>query len=179
MAERSAARVWGMRLTYVAVAFAVFFLYLLPLSLTPARIAGPDVLVAVTFAWVLRRPDYVPPILIAGVMLLADFLFMRPPGLWAALVLIGAEWLKRQSGRLRENTFAAEWLAVAVVLLTLTALYRVIQWLLIVPHGTLFMVLSQFVMTLAIYPIVVGIGHILLGIRHTAPGEFDPVGRSL
>ena len=179
MAERSAARLWGMRAAFTALAVLVLFAHLLPLQTTPSRIAGPDLLVAFTFAWVMRRPDFVPPLLIAGVMLLADLLLQRPPGLWAVLVLLAAEWIKGQDRRLRENTFVAEWITVAMALLAITLLYRLVLGVLIVSPGTLFLVAMQFGMTVLVYPLAVAVSAVVFGIRKTAPGEFDPVGRTL
>ena len=43
---------------------------------------GPDLLIAFAFAWSLRRPEYVPSLLLALLFLLADLLLQRPPGLW-------------------------------------------------------------------------------------------------
>ena len=82
-------RVWSFRFLYVASCAAIMFFHLLPLQTSPGRWGAPDFLSALTYAWVLRRPEYVPALLIAAMMLLADMLFMRPPGLQAALVVAG------------------------------------------------------------------------------------------
>lgn len=179
MAELRPGKLWAMRLTYVGLALLIVFVHLLPLRLTPARIAGPDVLVALTFAWALRRPAYVPAMLIALVMLMADLLLQRPPGLWAGLALLSAEWLKGKARHLRENTFVAEWLTVAGTLLLITALYRVILGLLIVAPGTFFMALMQYGLTVAVYPVVAAISYMAFGIRRKARGEFEQPGRRL
>ena len=45
----------------------------------PARWPGPDLIaVRLTLAWVLRRPDYVPALLIALVVLVEDLLLHAP-----------------------------------------------------------------------------------------------------
>jgi rod shape-determining protein MreD len=36
----------------------------------------------------------------------------------------------------------------------------------------------QYGMTLLAYPIVAAISHLAFGVRRSAPGEFDPVGRA-
>ncbi|MDA7426196.1 rod shape-determining protein MreD [Thalassococcus lentus] len=179
MAERTATRLWGMRAAYLGLTLLILFSLLLPLSLVPNRIAPPDVLVALTFAWALRRPDFVPALSIAAAVLLADLLLGRPPGLWAVLVLLAAEWLKSQDRRLRENTFFAEWLTVAVALMAITILYRLVLGVLIVERGTLFLMTMQFALTVMVYPIVTALSALLFGVRKSAPGEYDPVGRSL
>lgn len=179
MAENSPARLWTMRATYVGIALVVFFVHLLPLQIPPGRIAGPDVLTALTFAWSLRRPDYVPMISIAVVMLLADLLFHRPPGLWALLVLLGSEWLKARGRQVRENTFAAEWLTAASALLFISVIYRIALALLIVTPGMLSLWVMQYGMTVAVYPLVAAISYLALGVRRSTPGEYDHTGRPL
>lgn len=178
MADRSSLRLWGMRILYPLLALVVLFVALLPLDLTPRHMAGPDVLVALTFAWASRRPEQVPMISVAGVMLLADFLLQRPPGLWAGLILIATEWLKSQERRLRDSTFADEMLTVAVTLLIVTLLYRAILSAVIVSPGALSLTAMQFAATLLAYPILTGILYVVFGLRRSAPGEFNPVGRS-
>ena len=179
MAERSTGRLWGMRAAYLGLAILVLFAHLLPLQTMPRGFAGPDLLVAFTFAWVLRRPDFAPPIAIAAVMLVADMLLQRPPGLWSVLVLLASEWLKGQDRRLRENTFAAEWITVAIALAAITLLYRLVLGLLIVSPGTLFLVVMQYGLTILCYPVAVAVSALVFGVRRPAPGEFDPVGRAL
>ena len=179
MAERSTSRLWGMRALYVVAAFGVLFVALLPIDLTPGQIAGPDVLVALTFAWATRRPEHVPAISIAGVMLLADFLLQRPPGLWALLVLIAAELLKAQDRRLRDSTFADEFLTVAIVLVLITLANRVILSILVIPPGSLALVAMQYIATLAAYPILTAILYISIRVRRGTPADYDTVGRRI
>ncbi len=179
MAEPRAGQVWLMRTTYMGIALVVLFFHLLPFEMVPHRFAPPDVLIAITFAWALRRPDFLPALLVAGVMLLCDLLLQRPPGLWSALVLVATEWLKRRDRRIRDNTFFEEWVTVAVVLAVITVIYRLVLALLIVSPGTLYLALIQYVGTVLIYPLVVAVSHVFLNVRHTAPGDFDPMGRSL
>jgi rod shape-determining protein MreD len=178
MADTVAARPWPMRGAFIVLALAIIFARLLPLQTLPGAIATPDLLVALIFAWALRRPDYVLALVIAGVMLLADLLLGRPPGLWAALVLIAAEWLKAQGRRPADNTFLAEWLTVATILLAITVAYRIVLGVTIVPPGAISLHVTQFVLTVAVYPLVVAAGWLIFGVRHAAPGDYDSPGRS-
>ncbi|EEX16642.1 MAG: rod shape-determining protein MreD [Salipiger thiooxidans] len=179
MAESRPARIWIMRAAFVGLSLLVMFYHLLPLDLLPPRYAGPDLLVALCFAWALRRPDYVPALSVAAVMLLADILFQRPPGLWSALVLMATEFLKSRDRRDRESTFVMEWIAVATVLAVITIVFRLALGLLIVPAGPSFLSLMRFAMTVICYPLVVMVSQYLLGVRRLAPGDFDHAGRSL
>ena len=75
----TSSRTWPMRAAFVALSLALIFVHLLPLETVPRKWAPPDILLAFAFAWVLRRPDYVPALLVAGVFLMADLLLQRPP----------------------------------------------------------------------------------------------------
>ena len=75
---------------YVAAALVIVMAGLLPLGPGWVRWTGPDLLLALTFAWVLRRPDQAPVLLVAAVFLLADLLTLRPPGLRAARSVMAA-----------------------------------------------------------------------------------------
>ena len=172
-------KLWTMRALFVFVALVVLFFHLLPLDAAPSRWAGPDVLVAIVFTWAVRRPDYVPILLVAAVMLLADMLLQRPPGLWSVLVVCAAEWLKSRERRHRETTFALEWLTFAGTLIVITVIYRTVMMVLILSPGALALGFVQVVMTIAVYPVVVGVSYFLFGVRRAAPGDVDRMGRAI
>jgi rod shape-determining protein MreD len=65
---------WVYRISFVFLGLALIVLQLLPLQTIPQTWAGPDVMMCLVFAWSVRRPDYVPTLLIAAVILLEDFL---------------------------------------------------------------------------------------------------------
>ncbi|MEO0750530.1 MAG: rod shape-determining protein MreD [Pseudomonadota bacterium] len=178
MAERSATYVWSMRAVFVALCGLVMFLQLLPLEPVSRLWAAPDLMIALTFAWVLRRPEYAPLVLIAGVFLLADFLLQRPPGLWAALVLIGSQTLRARAPDLRDLTFPMEWLSVATTLVAITIGYRIILTLLVVDVPPLSLSLIQMMMTLVAYPLVVLASQTIFRVRKIAPGELDAMRNS-
>jgi len=162
-----------MRMLFGVLCLLLIFLHLLPLQLLPRGWAGPDVMLALAFAWVLRRPDFVPPLLIAGLFLLTDLLFQRPPGLWAALVLLGSQTLRAREPGLRDLTFAVEWVSVATTLVAMTLGYRIILAILMVDQAPLGLSLMQLVLTLMVYPVVALISHTAFGVRKIAPGDID------
>lgn len=172
-------QLWGMRLLLVLLALLILFFHLLPLDPAPSNWAGPDILVALVFAWSVRRPEYVPVLLVAGVMLLADMMLQRPPGLWSVLVVCAVEWLKSRERRQRETTFVLEWLTFAGTLIVITILYRAVMMILILAPGTLTLSLVQVLMTIGFYPVVVGVSYFLFGVRRSAPGDMDRLGRTL
>lgn len=176
MAENVHTRLWMMRALYAAIVLGILFFQLIPLSTVPQVWAGPDLVLATTLAWVLRRPECVPPLLVAAVFLLTDLLLHRPPGLWAALVVITAEMLRARYVGLRDMTFAAEWAAVGGALVVLTLSYRFILNIMVVDQTPLGLSLIQLLMTLACYPIVVIISQTVFGVRKRAPGDLDTLG---
>ena len=170
---------WLMRSLYVLVCMLLLFIQLLPLDTVPKVWAAPELMLAVTFAWVLRRPEFAPATLIAAIFLLADLLLQRPPGLWAALVLIGGETLRARAPGLRDLTFPVEWLTVATTLVIMTLGYRVILGLTVVDQAPLGLSLIQLVMTMIAYPVVVLVTQTIFGVRKLAPGDVDTMGHRI
>lgn len=176
MASSASSHLWLMRAAFVGLALAILFCHLLPLGTMPRRWAPPDILMAFTFAWVLRRPDYVPMLSIAAVFFLADLLLQRPPGLMSALMVLGANYLVTRAGGLREASFAGEWLAVALTVIGVTVLNRVTLWVLAVDQAQLGLTLIQMILTVLFYPAAALITHSVLRVRKLAPGDADAIG---
>jgi rod shape-determining protein MreD len=168
-----------MRMLYLGLALAVIFAKLIPLDFQPQVWAGPDLLVALTFAWALRRPEFVPALSVAVIVLLADLLFLRPPGLWAALMVIGTQALKNRARNLRDQPFMMEWLAVAGIFLAISLGNRLVLAVLMVPQAPLGLTVIHVVMTLICYPVVVMISQWVFGVRKAAPGDLDRLGQRI
>jgi rod shape-determining protein MreD len=177
MGDPVALRLWAGRGLYLLIACLVVFVRLLPLDSSPSRFPAPDLLVAVTFAWVLRRPEQVPPLLIAAVFLVCDLLFLRPPGLWTLLMLLGSEFLRARQNPAVDLPFAVEWFLVAVVLLVAILAESLTLGLFVVPRTPIGVALLHGLLTLAVYPAVVAVLRLGLGVRRAAPGETDALGR--
>ncbi|NCQ25270.1 MAG: rod shape-determining protein MreD [Rhodobacteraceae bacterium CG17_big_fil_post_rev_8_21_14_2_50_63_15] len=177
MADRLIPRHWIMRMLYVVLCLILIFVLLLPLGILPPSWAGPDLMLALTFAWVVRRPDYVPAALIAIIALSMDLLLQRPPGLWAALVVGGAEALRNRVLVLRDLGFSAEWATVASTMILVTLGYRFVLALLMVDQAPLGLSLMQLISTLTIYPVVAFVSQTVLGVRKLAPGDVDTMRR--
>ena len=179
MVEGSTTRVWGMRLMYLALALVLIFAKLIPLDFRPQAWAGPDLLVAFTFAWALRRPEFVPALSIGLVVLLADLLVLRPPGLWAALMVLGTQALRNRARNLRDQPFVMEWLAVAGVFLAISVANRLVLAILMVPQAPLGLTIIHVLMTLICYPVVVILSQWVFGVRKAAPGDLDRLGQRI
>jgi rod shape-determining protein MreD len=176
MANPVSTRRLGFRALWLALAMAMMLALLLPLHPGPGRIPAPDVLLMMTFAWVLRRPDYVPVGAIAAIFLLADFLFMRPPGLWAALVVVATEYLRAREPGWRDNPFLLEWGIVSAVTVALTLTNTIALAVFFVDRPGLGLMLLHLAITIASYPLVVLLTATFFGLKKSAPGEVDQLG---
>ncbi|MGO4916908.1 rod shape-determining protein MreD [Pseudogemmobacter sp. W21_MBD1_M6] len=179
MVDPITTRRWIFRGLFVAASLLIIFVLLLPLDLSAGQLPGPDILICLTYAWVLRRPNYVPVLLIAAVFLVTDLLFMRPPGLLAGLVVMGSEFLRARESTSRELTFLLEWAMVGGVLIAVTLANRLFLLIVMVEQPALGLVLLQFLTTLLAYPVIVIISRYGLGLRKIAPGEVDSLGHRL
>ena len=171
MARTGTLHLWLMRALFAALAGALVFARLLPLDMAPPGLAGPDLFLELAFAWAVRRPEYVPPLLVAGLALAMDLLLQRPPGLWAALTLVGCETLRHRAPALRDLTFLAEWATVAGTLAAMTLAYRLVMTILLVDQAPLGLNLMQLFATLIAYPLVAALSHLVFGVRKRVPGE--------
>ena len=130
-------------------------------------------------AIVLRRPEFAPPVLIAAVFLLADFLFQQPPGLRSAIIVLAAEFLRVQAHRLRDLSFPFEWVTVAGAVIAVTLAERLALAVSFTPQPPLGPVLVFAVTTILAYPFVVLVTNTLLRVRKVSPGEADMLGHRL
>ena len=176
MAESTALRIWSMRLLFLSLSLGVMFFQLMPLDIAPGGPVGPDLLIVLPMAWALRRAEYVPALLVATVMLLADLLFDRPPGLLAFFTVLAVEALKTRATQMREQTVLAEWLSVALVLTAIMVANRLVLAVLLVPQPPLGLTLLQLAATVAAYPAVLAASHFVFGVRKVHPGDLDAIG---
>lgn len=167
------------RALFIGLAALFLFTRLLPLSTEPTTWPGPNLLICLTIAWLLRRPDYVPVGIIVLVFLFEDMLLMRPPGLWAMLALLATEFLRDREATTRDLAFPVEWALASVVIVTMTALNALILGITMVPQGGFTLTLRQLLMTILAYPFIVLASHYLFGLRKAVPGEVDGLGHRL
>ncbi|WP_127112715.1 rod shape-determining protein MreD [Shimia sediminis] len=175
MAEAGQTSKWRMRFWYGLLVLGLLYLQLLPLQTVPRSWAGPDLIVLFTVAWSIRRPEYVPTVLVAVMALLVDFILLRPPGVMAATLVVARQLLKRQEPGLRDATFMTEWMVAALALAGLALANRVFLAIFLVDQAPLGMTLMELAMNVMAYPMVVLVSHVAFGIRKVVPGETDAV----
>jgi rod shape-determining protein MreD len=179
MAERRPTSPFFFTALFLVFAALSFFSRLLPLGLTPVSLPMPDLMLGLTFCWVLRRPDYLPAVVIVAVFLTEDLLLSRPPGLWALMVLLGSEFLRVRQSALRELGFPAEFGAVAAVLVGMFFANRLILAIVMSPRPPLGLSFLQIAVTVLSYPPLVMVSHFVFKVRKPAMGEVDALGHKL
>ncbi len=170
---------WGYRLLFIGLALLLLFLRLLPLGSNAGRFPGPDLLLCVIMAWVMRRPDYLPVWLIAAVVLAEDLILMRPPGLWTALVVMTSEFVRSRAALTRELNFVIEWLLVSGLMVAMLLAYRLAFTLALLPQPPFGFAVVQVTWSVLAYPLVVVASRLVLDLKKPATGETDDYGRRL
>ena len=173
MAERGPLGLWSRRALYLAASGVLILAGLVPLGGVPHAVPPPEALLALTLAWIARRPAEVPATSVAVVFVLADLLLLRPPGLHALLVLAAAEWLRAHPARMGEPL--SEWgragaAIMAVALVEQAALALTLSDALTGgPEAG--PALMRAALTVAVYPLAVVIARVVLGARAPRPRE--------
>ena len=195
MIDGATREVWLHRVLFVVLALAFLFFRLLPLMDTAepcgpedswcrlwawiSHMPGPDLLLCIIFAWTMRRPDYLPVLLIAAVVFVEDLILMRPPGLWTAIVLLASETIRNRVALTRELNFAVEWLLVSAMMVGMLILYRLAQGLVLLPQPAFGFAIVQVIWSILCYPVVVFLSRVVLDLYKPAMGEIDAYGRRL
>ncbi|CUX81057.1 MAG: rod shape-determining protein MreD [Roseibaca calidilacus] len=192
MAERSlSSRLWYIAL-FIGIGALIWLFRLLPLqglgdvTREPGATGiswdgwpAPDLMLALILAWVVRRPDMLPAPVIAGYVFVEDILMMRPPGLWALIVLGMTEFLRKRNQTLRGLSFWLEYALISALMLGMFLFNRMVLGIVMVPQAPLGLSLAQFIGTVAIYPLVAAALHFGLSLRKPATGEVDDLGQKL
>lgn len=188
--------VWLHRIVFVTLALVFLFFRLLPMGGAQpgacgaedgwcramawlSQMPGPDLLLCIIFAWTMRRPDYLPTILIAAVVLTEDIVLLRPPGLWTALVVIASEFIRSRVALTRELNFGVEWLLISAMMVAMLILYRISFGIVLLPQPPFGFALMQVVWSILCYPVVVFLSRVVLHLYKPAMGEVDAYGRRL
>lgn len=196
MIDEATREIWLHRALFVGIALLLMFWKLLPLPIPMTsdcatgetwcafttqlvRLPGPNLLLCIIFAWTMRRPDFLPVLLIAVVVLIEDMLLLRPPGLWTGLVLIASEFVRGRVALTRELNFAVEWLLVSGLMLALLIIYHLVFIMVLLPQPSFGFALMQVVWSILCYPVVVYLSRLVLDLHKPAMGEVNAYGRRI
>ncbi len=156
---------------YAVMTVGFLLIKTLPLEVGASHWPGPELVLVFAMAWVLRRPDFLPIWLVVPILLLADFVLMRPPGLWAAFSILAIEFLRSRTAAAREWPFTLEW-GITTAILTLMVLgNRLILAIFSVPQVPLGLDLQQLLSSAAAYPVVVFLSVRFLRLRRPLTTE--------
>ncbi len=139
---------------YVGLAFLILFVQTLPITFSFSHFLAPDVLLAITFAWVLRRPDAITPLVIGVVFLANDFILHRPPGLWTAIVLIACVFLQGRIPRLKDAVYSIEFGLVIGMMIVCFLGYQILLVVTFSGAQPPLPSILQLITTIVIYPLV-------------------------
>jgi rod shape-determining protein MreD len=156
---------------FLLLSMFIIFARVLPLGADTSGMPPPDTIVLLGFAWVLRRPDFVPVALFAAILLVSDLLFLRPPGLATAMAVIGLEGLRARSDLMRERGFIIEWATVASVLALMLLGERILLVLLVVPQDNLGLAVVSLAVDILFYPLIAALSVWGFRVRRLAPGK--------
>ncbi len=179
MVDPITARAWSYRTLFVALVLLLAIGRLIPTGSSAGALPGPDLIMALTCAWVLRRPAYVPAWLVVAVFLPLDLLLHQPPGLGALVALVVTEFLRKRQELSRTLSFSLEWALVAAVLLASVAGMQLLMGLFFVPRPPLGLDVMRALFTAAVYPLAVLFTVYICKLRKASPGEVDALGARL
>ncbi len=172
MGDAATFRLWAFRALFLAALLAIVLALLLPIRLEAGRLPGPDLVLALTIAWAMRQPDHVPILLLAGAMLVADLLLMRPPGLMAALVVAAVEVIRAREYQWRDLPLPLEWLVGAALIGGVLILNALVLAIFLVPQASLGQILIRLILTAAVYPVAaLGVRYVFRVPRRVGEGE--------
>lgn len=149
-----------MLLSLLAIAYPI-----LPLQFTPARWPAPELLFALTMAWVVRQPESAPFLLIALLAIMADAVLMRPLGLWALLLLMASETVRFSYRAIQERGLIMEFSMVAALFLTMLIVQNILLWISFSQSLELARMLQFGMLTLLFYPFMVAFLHYIVRVR--------------
>ena len=158
-------------LLFLALGLFVLMLNVLPLGSGAPGWPAPEFLLVLAAGWVIRHPEFLPLPLFAVLAILADFLLMRPPGLYALLSVLMIEFLRSRAHASREWPFLLEWAIFAVLLFGILLTNRLYHFVFVIQQARFGLEMQQFLSSVLAYPLVVGLSVWLFGLARPKPGD--------
>jgi len=89
------------------------------------------------------------------------------------------ETLRKRAANIRNMPIGLEWGSVTVGLIAITLVYRIVLSVVLLPQDPLGLTLIQMGMTIAFYPLVAVLAHLIFGVSRPAPGQVNSLGHRL
>lgn len=163
----------------IALGLVAIYVPLVPFSLAAEDGGPPDLLFCLVIAWILRRPDTAPLVLVLTLGLLADVLNSRPIGLGALALVLSSELFRAQRSLLVGVPFILEWIAVALTLVAAGLCAFLVLKVTFMDGPSVRQLVTHALVTALFYPVVVVVLHWMIGIRapeaRPQPGRLDPL----
>jgi len=160
-----APKIWLYRALYLLLGLLAIAYPILPLQFTPARWPAPELLFALTMAWVVRQPESAPFLLIAGLALIADAVLMRPIGLWAVLLLMASETVRFSYRSIQDRGLMMEFSVVAALLVVMVILQNLLLVISFSQSLEVGRMLQFALLTMLCYPVMVVFLHYIVRVR--------------
>lgn len=167
---------WTIPVCFLLFSFALVFINLVPQNLTPARFAGPDLVMATSLAIVMRRPDLLPVWVIAVAVLMADFLLSRPLGLSAFVTVVASEIVRANRHSFLDMFFLMEWFIVGLLVVMAALAQQFLLSFVLMPGHAWGSVFAQALLTILCYPVMVMAGNIFFGIKRRTVHDGQKIG---
>ena len=148
-------RILRLKLTYLLIIMLEVLFQTLPTHTSLYQFYMPDILLVITFVWIMRRPDVMDPILITLAFLFADMILQRPPGIWTLIALCATMFLRSRSMYFKEIIFFYEWLIIAIVIIFSFTAHHFVLILTFLPTHNLKLLAMQAFLTIMLYPIFI------------------------
>lgn len=173
MVDPITAELWGRRALLMALITLAVFIKLLPLQTGASSLPWPDVILCLMTAWTIRRPELVPLWMVVAVGFITDMVFLRPPGVWALILILGFEGLRAHARR--EGTMSAASEAGAVLVLFTSAFLANRLFLLIfaVPQPNFGATVLELLASLMLYPLVALVTVFIFRVRRPDPTDLQ------
>ena len=155
-------RILRLRLTYLLIVMLLVLFQTMPIHTSIDQYIMPDIPLVITFAWVMRRPDVMDPILITIAFLFADMILQRPPGLWALIALCASMFLRLRTTYFKEVIFVYEWLMIAIVIIICFTAHHFLLLLTFLPTHNLELLVKQALFTIILYPVFIWLSRSIL-----------------
>jgi len=164
-------RIWLYQALFLALAFALMSISMMPPRSQQPVLPQPDILFCLIAAWTMRQPDYVRPVMIIVTVLLSEIMFLKPPGLWTALVLLATEFLRSSVDRIRYQAFTFEWILFSATFAAAMILYQLVLVITFVPVLEPGSAALHVLVTIIAYPVIVMISNTVFRVRKAGPAE--------